>query len=81
MARDFIMQIASSSGRMKKGNVTDYFILADHKVPYWLIKITFVAKAVTAVRLGIKSKLVIMGISTSDTILGLWFFSLTISSF
>ena len=47
----------------------------------WLIKITFLGKVETAVRLGIKSKLVIMGISTSDTILGLWFFSLTISSF
>ena len=66
------MQIASSSsGRMKKGCVTDYFILADNKVPYWLIKITFVVKVVTAVRLGIKSRFGIMGFSTRTASLSL----------
>lgn len=70
--KGFIMQIASSfSGRMKKDCVTDYFILADHKVPYWLIKITFVVKVVTAVRLGIKSRFCIMGFSTRIAILSL----------
>lgn len=72
------MQIASSSGRMKKGRVTDHFILADHKVPYWLIKITFVVKVVTAVRLGIKSRLGIIDLSINDAICGLWFFPLTV---
>lgn len=51
--------------------MTDYFILADHKVPYWLIKITFVVKVVTAVRLGIKSRFCIMGFSTRIAILSL----------
>lgn len=42
---------------------------ADKKIPDWLIKILFLV-------LGIKSKLGILGFSTSDAILGL-FFSLT----
>ena len=42
---------------------------ADKKIPDWLIKILFLV-------LGIESKLGILGFSTSDAILGL-FFSLT----
>ena len=41
-----------------------------------MIKITFLREAEIAVRSGIKSRFEIIGLSTSDTILGLWFLSL-----
>ena len=49
---------------MERAQVTDYLIGVDHRIPDWLIKITFLGE----VRATIRS-----GISTSDTILGLWF--------
>ena len=60
--------------------MADDLIGADQKTPDWLIKITFLLKIQTAIRLGIKSKICIMGFSTSEIVLHLWFFSLTIGS-
>ena len=54
-----------------------HYVGADQKIPNWLIKITFLVKAETAVELGIKSRFGIISFSTSNAILGLWFFSLT----
>ena len=51
---------------------------ADQKIPNWLIKIAFLVKVKTAIRLSMKSKFGTMGTSTSDAIWGQWFFSLTI---
>ena len=48
----------------------------DQKISDWFIKITFLVKVETASRLGIKSRFGVTGFSTSDTILGLWCFSL-----
>ena len=56
--------------------VTDDFTDVDQKIPDWLIKIPFLVKAETASRSRSKSQFGIMGFSTSDAILGLWFFSL-----
>ena len=67
------MQTASSSWGMERT-----LIGADQKISDWLIKIAFLVKVETASRLGIKSRFGVMGFfSTSDTILDLWFFSLT----
>ena len=67
-----------SSPWVGKERVTlaDYLIGADRKIPDWLMKIAFLVKAGTAIRLGIKSSFGITGFSASDTVLGLWFFSL-----
>jgi len=66
------MQTASSSWGMERT-----LIDADQKISDWLIKIAFLVKVKTASGLGIKSRFGVMGFSTSDTILGLWFFFLT----
>lgn len=56
--------------------VTDYLTGTDQKIPDWLIKIPFLGKVKAAIRSGIKSRLGFMGFSTSDVILGQWFFFL-----
>ena len=50
-----------------------YVTLADQKIPDWLIKITFLRKVETAFKLNMTSGFGVMGFSTSDAILGLWF--------
>ena len=65
---------------MERAQLADYLIGADLKITYWLIKITFVVKVEMAISLGIKSRFGFMGFSTSDAILDLWFFSLTMLS-
>lgn len=49
-------------------HVTDYLIGVDEQIPDLLIKITFLVKVKTAVRLGIKSRFDILSITTSDAI-------------
>ena len=51
--------------------MTGYLIGTDQKIPNWLIKITFLRKVETTIRLGIKSRFGVMGFSPSDTILSL----------
>lgn len=46
----------------------------DQKIPYCLIKITFLVKVETTVSSSIKSRFGNMALSTRDTALGLWFF-------
>ena len=59
---------------MERARRTQYHIGADQKlVPNWLIKITFLGKVETAIKSHIKSRFGIMGFSTGDAILGLWF--------
>ena len=53
--------------------MTDHLIGVEHTTPGWLIKIIFLGEAETAIRPSIKSRFGIMGFSTSDAILGLWF--------
>ena len=52
-----------------------YLIAADQEIPNCLINITLLVKVISAVWLGIKSRVGVMGFSTSpsDTILRLWF--------
>lgn len=57
--------------------MTDDHIGVDQKIADWMIKITFLGEIETAIKLVIKSRFAIMYFSTSDSILGLWFFSLT----
>ena len=65
---------SSSGGRgNRKAHVTDYLTGADQKIPDWPTKITFLGKAETKIRSGIKSRFGILGFSKSDTTLGLWF--------
>ena len=75
------MQMASSwgvGGGVERAHVTDDLIGADQRIPDWLTSILFLAKVETAVRLGIKSRLGIMGFGISAAIWGLWFFSSTV---
>ena len=58
-------------------HVTDYLTGADQKTSDWLIKILLLVKVETAIKLGIKSRFGILGVSTSDAIWGLWFLFLT----
>lgn len=67
------VSIMTIEGRIERAHVTDWLIAVDQKVPDWLIKIIFLAIVKGAIRSDIKSKFGIMGSSTSDTILGLWF--------
>ena len=69
------MQTTSSSfdRGMERTHVTEYLTDTDQKIPDWLIKIMSLGKVVTTVRSDIKSRFVVIGFSTSDTILGLWF--------
>ena len=39
---------------MEKGYVADYLILADQRIPNWLVKTTFWGEIESATRLGIK---------------------------
>lgn len=50
----------------------------DQKITDTLTKIMILEKVEIAVRSGTESRFVIMGFGTSDTILGLCFFSLTV---
>lgn len=54
---------------VERAHVTDDVIGTDQKIPDWLIKILFLVKTETAVRLGIKYRFGIMGFSTNDAIL------------
>ena len=65
---------------MEKAPMAGYLIGVNQKIQL-LIKITFLRQVKTTVRLGIKFRFSIMGFSTSDYVLGLWFFSLTIPLF
>ena len=58
------MKIASSSSGRIEGPQGQY-----QKIPDWLIKILFLVKTETAVRLGIKYRFGIMGFSINDAIL------------
>lgn len=53
--------------------MTDYLLGVDQKVPDWLIMIIFLGEFEKAIRSGIKSRFRVMGFSTSDTIVRLWF--------
>lgn len=53
--------------------MTDDFISAGQKIPDWLIKCTFRGDTEIAIRSGMKSRFGVMGFSTRDTILSLWF--------
>lgn len=79
MARGFIMQIASwMGGELEWAQATDYLIDIDQNIPSWLIEIMFLGEVKRAIRSGIKSWFGILGFSISDTMLGLWLFSLTV---
>ena len=73
--KTFIMHIISSSWGagwgMERVHMTDYLFGADQKIS--LVKITFLGKVEIATKSSIKTRFGIMGFSTSDTILGLWF--------
>lgn len=56
--------------------MTDYFIGVDWKIPDRWNKTAFLVTVGTAVESDVKSRFVIIGFSTSDSILGLRFFSL-----
>ena len=58
---------------MERVHMRDYLIGTDQKISDWLIKMTFLCRVETAVRLGIKSRFGITGFSTSDAILGMVF--------
>ena len=62
---------------MERPHVTDEVIGADQKIPDCLIKTAFLGEIETANRVGIKSKFEILDCSSSDAILGWWFFSVT----
>lgn len=58
---------------MERAQVTDDLLGIDQKIPDQQTKITFLDKVETAIRSGIESRFSVMGFSTSDSILGLWF--------
>lgn len=62
-----------TKGSLEMASVTDYLTHMDQKIPDWFLKITLLVKVKTATRSGVKSRFGIMGCSTSDAILGLWF--------
>lgn len=51
----------------------NYFIPADWEIADWLVKAPFLTEAEVAIRLGIKPWLAALGLSTSDSIVGLLF--------
>ena len=59
-------------GGMQRAHVTDCLIGADQKIPNWQIKITFLVRAESVIKSDVKSRICIMGFSTSDTILDMW---------
>lgn len=80
MARGFIMQIASwmEGGELEWAQATDYLIDIDQNIPSWLFEIMFLGEVKRAIRSVIKSWFGILGFSISDTMLGLWLFSLSV---
>lgn len=58
--------------------MTDHLMGADQKIPDLLIKITFLGKVETVGKSDFKSRFGIMGFSTNDAILVLWFFILIV---
>ena len=70
----FLILMASSSSGDGEGHVTDHLTDADQKIPGWLIKTKPLGKVGTEIRLSMKSRFGVMGFSTSDVILGLWFY-------
>lgn len=54
-----------------EGVFEDNFTSGDQEIPEWPVKITFPGEAKTAITLGIKFWFVEVGLSTSDSILGL----------
>lgn len=65
LTRAFTLQLAFfSSWGMERASVTDYLIGGNHKIPDWLIMITFLVKVEAAVLLETKSRVGIMGFST-----------------
>lgn len=64
--------------RMERAPGTDYLMGADQKIPDLLIKITFLGKVETVGKSDFKSRFGIMGFSTNDAILVLWFFILIV---
>lgn len=64
---------------IERTHVTDHLIRAGQKTPNWPIEMTYLGEAEIAVRSNIKSRFGIMGFSRSDTIWGLWLFSLIYS--
>ena len=53
---------------------TNYYLIgSDQKIPDWFLKIIFLGEVKIATRSGIKSRFGIMGFTTRDTILVLWF--------
>ena len=65
-SKGYIMYYLFFLWRLDRVHLADDLIGADQKIPDWLIKILFLV-------LSIESKLEILGFSTSDAILGLWF--------
>lgn len=61
------------SGRMERTHVRDDLIGADWNISNWFVKITFLRKVQTAVRLAVESRFSILGFNTSDDFLGLYF--------
>lgn len=59
-------------------NTCDRLLVLPQKIPDWLIKFAFLGKGETAIGSGIKSRFSIITFRTTDTIWGLWFFSLTV---
>ena len=55
---------------MERDFVTDYLIGGNHKIPDWLIMITFLVKVETAIPLDTKSGVGIMGFTTKQHHLG-----------
>ena len=62
---------------MERAHMTNDLVSADQKVPDWVMKITFPVNVKIAIMLGIKSRFGIIGLSTSDAILGLELFFFT----
>lgn len=58
---------------MERTHVRDDLIGADWNISNWFIKITFLRKVQTAVRLAVESRFSILGFNTSDDFLGLYF--------
>ena len=58
---------------MGRAYVADYLIGADQKIPDWPVKTTILGEVITAVRLPTKSWFADVGLSTSDSVLGLLF--------
>lgn len=65
---------------METAHVTHHLIDIDQKIPDWLL--AYISGEVkTTIRSDVKSKFGILGFSTSDAILSLWFFSFMVFSF